>query len=58
MASELNLPVIEGGPPPPVPRSMDEIDAWIEHDYRHFFDREVYQREKRLNAVNIRFSLD
>ncbi len=55
--NELNLPVIENEPLPQSIRSMDEINEWIEHDYQLFFDRKVYEREKRLCSVNIPFIL-
>ncbi len=58
MSDELNFPLIKGEPADPRLYSMDEVDALIEHDYRHFFDRGTYEREKRLNSVNVRFSLD
>ena len=58
MDDELNLPVIKNEPLPPALRSMDEVDKWIEEDYALFFDREVYEKEKRLNSVNIQFKVD
>jgi hypothetical protein len=58
MDDKLNLPVIKGEPLPPSIRSMDEVDKWIEEDYALFFDREVYENEKRLNSVNVPFKLD
>lgn len=58
MDDELNLPIIESEPSPPSIRSMDEVDKWIEEDYKLFFDREAYETEKRLNSVNVPFKLD
>jgi hypothetical protein len=58
MDDYLNLPRITSEPLPPSIRSIDEVDKWIEEDYALFFDREVYEKEKRLNSVNIQFKLD
>jgi hypothetical protein len=55
---ELNLPEIQIEPTPPSLRTMDEIDTWIEEDYALFFDRDIYEKEKRLNSVNVPFKLD
>jgi hypothetical protein len=57
MDDQLKLPVIENEPLPPSLRTMDEIDQWIEEDYALFFNREVYEKEKRLNSVNVPFTL-
>jgi hypothetical protein len=57
MDDELNLPVITKEPLPPSLRSIDEIDKWIEEDYALFFNREIYEKEKRLNSVNIQFKI-
>jgi hypothetical protein len=58
MDSDLNLPVFKSEPFPPILRSMDEINEWIEQDYLLFFDREAYEQEKRLYSVNIPFMLE
>jgi hypothetical protein len=58
MNFDLDLPSIKGEPLPPLLRSMDEINTWIEHDYRLFFNRELYEKEKRLCSVNKPFVLD
>lgn len=58
MENELNLPVITGGMAPPSLRTIDEIDRWIEEDYVSFFNREAYEREKRLLSVNVPFVLE
>ena len=55
--TELHLPQLPAGPAGPSPRSVDEINEWIEQDYRDLFDREAYEREKRRLSVNVRFSL-
>ncbi|MBN1757490.1 MAG: hypothetical protein JW863_04190 [Chitinispirillaceae bacterium] len=57
MENDLNLPVITGEMAPPSLRTIDEIDTWIEEDYASFFNREVYEREKRLYSVNVPFVL-
>ncbi len=57
MNDDLKLPVFENEPLPPLLRTMDEIDRWIEEDYALFFNREIYEKEKRLNSVNIPFKL-
>ncbi len=54
---ELNLPEIKNEPLPQSIRSMDEINEWIEHDYKLFFNRKAYEREKRLCSVNTFFKL-
>jgi hypothetical protein len=53
----LNLPIIKDDPLPPSLRSMDEINTWIEQDYKLFFNRELYEKEKRLLSVNVPFVL-
>jgi hypothetical protein len=58
MDNKLDLPDLEKEPSPPSLRTMDEIDAWIEEDYALFFDRDVYEKEKQLNSVNVPFKLD
>jgi hypothetical protein len=55
--SALRFPIITGKPLPPSLRSIDEINEWIEQDYRLFFDRKVYEEAKRRNSVNVRFAL-
>lgn len=55
--NELILPVIEGELLPQSLRSVDEINEWIEQDYLLFFDRKIYEREKKLSSVNVPFVL-
>jgi hypothetical protein len=57
MGNELNLPRFDTEPLPPSLRSMDEVNEWIEHDYRLFFDRKIYEKEKRQCSVNVPFVL-
>jgi hypothetical protein len=57
LKSDLNLPIIKDDPLPPSLRSMDEINTWIEQDYKLFFNRELYEKEKRLLSVNVPFVL-
>jgi len=57
MDDKLNLPVLTEEPLPPSLRTMDEIDRWIEENYALFFDREIYEKEKRANSVNVPFVL-
>ena len=57
MEGDLNLPDFKTGQLPPSLRTIDEIDRWIEEDYLLFFDRESYDREKKLCSVNIPFVL-
>jgi len=54
---ELIFPAIKNKMAPPSIRSMDEIDAWIEHDYALFYDREKYLEEKRKMSVYEKFVL-
>ena len=55
--NEINFPMIESELLNSSLRSIDEVNEWIEHDYQIFFNRSFYEREKRLNSVNIRFKL-
>ena len=55
--NELNLPLMKSDPAPPSLRTVDEVNEWIEQDYRLFFNRAVYEEEKRLNSVNVPFVL-
>ena len=55
--SKISFPVIKKKPLPNTLRSIDEIDEWIEHDYKLFFDREAYEKKKRLYSVNKPFVL-
>lgn len=58
-SDQIKLPIINGPIAPPSSRSMDEIDAWIEENYRlFFFDRAKYQEEKRKYSVYKVFKLD
>jgi len=54
---ELNLPLIKNEPAPPSLRTVDEVNEWIEQDYRLFFDRSIYEIEKRRNSVDVPFVL-
>jgi hypothetical protein len=55
---ELDFPVIKEQMAAPSIRSIDEINTWIEEDYKLFFDRKTYEREKRLLSVTKIFTLD
>ena len=57
MDDSLKLPVFTEEPLPPSLRTMDEIEQWIEEDYALFFNRELYEKEKRLNSVNVPFTI-
>lgn len=55
---ELNLPMIKAGEmADPSEKTMDEIDSWIEEDYKLFFDRKAYDEEKNRCSVEARFVL-
>ncbi len=54
---KLNFPVFKSESFPPSIPSLDEINKWIEHDYQFLFNRRIYEKEKRLNSVNVRFKL-
>ena len=58
MSDKLKFPVIKGKALPPSLRSMDEIEAWIEHDYAILFRRDIYEAEKKRYSVNVPFKLD
>jgi hypothetical protein len=55
--NELNLPVIENEPLPSSIRSIDEINEWIEQDYKYFFNRKIYERDKKRNVVTVPFKV-
>lgn len=55
--SDIKFPVFTEPSTPPSTRSIDEIDAWIEQDYREFFNREAYEREKIILSVDTPFVL-
>ena len=55
---KLKFPVIKEEPAPPSLRSLDEINKWIEYLYPFLFNREIYEKEKKLNSVNVKFTLD
>jgi hypothetical protein len=57
MKYDLNLPSLKGEPLPPSLRTIDEVNTWIEQDYKLFFNRELYEKEKRQNSVNVPFVL-
>jgi hypothetical protein len=54
----IKLPIFTENPLPHKYLSMDEYDAFINHDIQHSFDREAYQKEKALRRVNVLFTLD
>jgi hypothetical protein len=54
---ELNLPLIKNDQAPPSLRTVDEVNEWIEQDYQIFFNRTVYEEEKKRNSVNVPFVL-
>jgi hypothetical protein len=53
--NNLDFPVFKSEPLAPSLRTIDEIDQWIEQDYLLFFDRTIYDKEKKLYSVNIPF---
>ena len=55
--NELNLTIIENEPFAQSLHTIDEVNEWIEHDYQLFFDRKVYEKEKKLLSVNVPFVL-
>jgi hypothetical protein len=55
--SRLEFPTLKTPAMPPALRTIDEINEWIEHDYKYFFDRAVYEKEERRLSVNKRFVL-
>lgn len=54
---DLNLPDFSGKMLPPRTMSMDEIVECLDEDYRLFFDRESYEREKKIKEVAAAFVL-
>lgn len=55
---ELNLPVFSEAPPNHKYLSMDDYDQFVMEDLEHAFDRESYEKEKKLRRVTIPFSID
>lgn len=55
--TELVFPVIREKMAPTSIRTIDEIDAWIEHDYALFYDQEKFLEEKKKMSVYERFVL-
>ena len=58
MNDDFDLPVFYDGESVPSLKSIEEINKWIEEDYRLFFDRASYEREKERCSVNIVFRLE
>jgi hypothetical protein len=55
---QIEFPVISRSIAPSSIRSLDEIDAWIEEDYRLFFNRKQYEEEKVKHTVYEAFRLE
>jgi hypothetical protein len=55
---DLKFPVVKQEPLEPSLRTVDEINTWIEQDYALFFDRTVYEEQKKKNSVDSPFLLD
>ncbi len=55
---DLNLPVIRGDMTPSKVLSMDEYQAFIEENLRHFPPSEEYRALKNARTVNVPFLLD
>jgi hypothetical protein len=55
----LNLPVIDQDnlPNRPSIKSLDQVIKWIDEDYAYFFNRNVYEKQKKKLSVNRPFSL-
>lgn len=54
----LKLPSIKPGEMAPASeRTIDQIDAWIEENYKLFFDRKSYDEEKTRCSVEVQFKL-
>lgn len=54
---ELNLPVIKNDIPLPKSLSMDDYLKFVIFNLRHTVDRKAVREQKKLAAVNVRFSL-
>jgi hypothetical protein len=54
---KLDLPFLSKEKTPHSVRSVDEINEWIEHDYKLFFNRKIYEKEKKKLSVNTPFKL-
>ena len=54
---KLKFPIIKENPPPPSLKSLDEIYQLIKIIYPFVFNREIYEKEKKLNSVNVKFVL-
>ena len=54
---ELNLPVIKNDISLPKSLSMDDYLKFVIFNLRHTVDRKAVREQKKLAAVNVRFSL-
>jgi hypothetical protein len=54
---DINFPVFDEKMEDRSPRSLDEVDQWIEHDYMLFFDRIHYKKDKVRLSVYNKFSI-
>ena len=57
MMDKLNLPVFTGPSLPPPVLSMNDYLDFVEFNLKYTFNREAYEKEKRLSAVDISFML-
>jgi hypothetical protein len=48
---DINLPVFDKPMQPASVRSLDEINNWIEQDYKLFFNRAEYEKNKLKCSV-------
>ena len=53
----LVLPFLTKAKTPHSIRAVDEINEWIEHDYKLFFNRKIYEKEKKKLSVTTLFKL-
>ena len=54
---ELNLPIIKGPLPDAKSLSMDDYLKFVELHLKYLLDRQAARKQKKLAAVNTRFSL-
>lgn len=55
---KLNLPIIKGRLPAARQLSMDDYLKFINLHIKYTLDRKNMREQKRLTAVNVRFTLD
>jgi hypothetical protein len=56
-SGELKFPVFDSKPLPPSKLTLEQTIAWVDENYRLFFNREAYEKKKKALSVNVPFTL-